>query len=159
MENQALPKPKRGEIWYVENNNFTSHEMGFTRPAIVVSNDKCNTFSTVIEIIYLTTTPKKDMPTHVSIKSAPRRSTALCENVYSIDVCRLKEKCGELTESEQMMVDNALLISLGIDALPPQNQVGGAKPDTIHNVQLKELQTELNVYKKMYNDILERVMK
>lgn len=120
-------RPKRGEIWYIENNNFTGSEAGFTRPAIIVSNEKNNLYSGVIEVVYLTTQKRKELPTHIKIRSSPKISTALCEQVYSVSIERLKEKCGTVTLSEQGMIDKALLISLGIEEItpPPQKRAGG----------------------------------
>lgn len=54
-------KPKRGEIWYIENDcDFIGREVGYTRPAIIVSNDTNNKFSSVVEVVYLTTNQKKE---------------------------------------------------------------------------------------------------
>lgn len=136
-------KPKRGEIWYIENDcNFTGREVGYTRPAIIVSNDTNNKFSNVFEVVYLTTNRKKNnLPTHVRITSAPRVSIAQCEQVYSVSVERLKDKCGTLTPKEQNAIDKAILVSLGINA--ERNETS--------------LERELEMYKRMYNDILERL--
>ena len=56
-------------------------EQGGGRPAVVVSNDMCNRYSPVITVVFLTTREKKDLPTHVQIKSSRYDSTALCEQV------------------------------------------------------------------------------
>ena len=74
---------KRGKIFYIE--KMGGYEVGSEqrsgRPAIVVSNDKCNAFSDVIEVVYLTTQPKSDLPTHIDIRSTQRASVALCEQI------------------------------------------------------------------------------
>ena len=38
--------PKRGEVWWVAFDHSVSGEMRKTRPAVVVSNDSANRFST-----------------------------------------------------------------------------------------------------------------
>lgn len=107
---------KRGEIYYVRSNyQEEGSEQRGGRPAVIVSNDKNNENSEVVEIVYMTTQPKKDLPTHVLIRSASYCSTALCEQVCSIGKHRIGELFGELTEEELKSLDAALAISLGLD--------------------------------------------
>lgn len=47
------------------------------------------------------------MPTHVRIESAGKRSTALCEQISSVDVSRLGDFKGHLTDREMAQVDVA----------------------------------------------------
>lgn len=74
----------RGEIYYVRpaSVNVGSEQIA-GRPAIVVSNDKANQYSPVVEMVYLTTQPKGSLPTHVDITSVERPSIALCEQIHS----------------------------------------------------------------------------
>lgn len=62
---------KRGEIYYINRTDATlqsGSEQYTGRPAIIVSNDKNNEFSTTAEVVYLTTQPKRNLPTHVDIR-------------------------------------------------------------------------------------------
>ena len=71
---------ERGDIWYMESGyNTVGSEQRPGRPAIVVSNDRNNEHSSTLEVVYLTTQPKHDLPTHVTIRSTNRESIALCE--------------------------------------------------------------------------------
>lgn len=57
---------KRGEIYYIESTyRETGSEQRGGRPAVIVSNDKNNENSEVVEVVYMTTKPKNDLPTHV----------------------------------------------------------------------------------------------
>ena len=108
---------KRGDIVivYIENDNATGSEWNKSRPAVVVSNNYCNTFSPVIEVVYLTTKPrKKPLPTHVSISSTPLGCVATCEAVYSVDKSRIMETVHECTLKEMLEINKALAISLGL---------------------------------------------
>lgn len=64
---------KRGDILIVDlkQKSGTSLQAGI-RPAIVISNNKANTYSTVITVVPLTSKiyKKRYMPTHVFIKKA-----------------------------------------------------------------------------------------
>lgn len=51
---------KRGEIYYIESTyRETGSEQRGGRPAVIVSNDKNNENSEVVEVVYMTTKPKK----------------------------------------------------------------------------------------------------
>lgn len=104
---------KRGEIYYIESTyRETGSEQRGGRPAVIVSNDKNNENSEVVEVVYMTTKPKNDLPTHVFIRSALSPSTVLCEQVNSVSVKRIGTLIGKLTKSELAAVDSALAISL-----------------------------------------------
>lgn len=106
----------KGEIYYIENNKNRTEgsEQANDRPAIIVSNDLNNKYSDVLEMVYLTTQPKTDLPTHVTIRSIGRRSTALCEQPTPVAKSRIKRFMGQCTEAEMQRIDAALLIGFGI---------------------------------------------
>lgn len=106
---------KRGEIFYIARGGATSGSEQFAdRPAVVVSNDENNKHSGVVEVVYLTTAPKTDLPTHVIIRSTGRTSTVLCEQVTSVSVDRVNNYIGQVSEQEMKNIDIALMISLAI---------------------------------------------
>lgn len=113
---------KRGEIYYIERyqNEESGSEQHAGRPAIIVSNDKNNEFSETVEVVYLTTRPKKDLPTHVKVRSATRESVALCEQITTVSVTRVGEYVGTCTDSEMRMLETALAISLCLDISEPR---------------------------------------
>ena len=115
---------KRGEIYYIEKYRYDAQgsEQAPGRPTIIVSNDKCNLHSEVVEIVYLTTSPKTDLPTHIDIRSAQRQSIALCEQITSVSVDRIGDYIGQCSEYEMVMVDAALAISLGLNFDEPKKE-------------------------------------
>lgn len=118
----------RGDVFYVNRSETIGSEQRSGRPAIIVSNPECNEHSPVVEVVYLTCQYKKPMPTHVRIESIGRRSTALCEQITSVDVSRLGDYKGHLTEKEMEQVDVALMQSLGIHPLTQQAKVEPVGP-------------------------------
>jgi len=109
---------KRGEIYYIERSSYgeTGSEQRSGRPAVIVSNDKCNEYSEVLEVVFLTTQPKHDLPTHIDIRSSSKPSVALCEQINSVAIQRFGEYIGTCSEYEMMLIDAALAISLGLDS-------------------------------------------
>ena len=136
----------RGDIFWVDHpHDSVGSEIKKVRPAVVVSNEKNNLFSSNIEICYLTTAEKKKpLPTHVEILLIGKRNTVLCENVYTISKDRLGNYIATLDRDEQSLVDRALLISLGLPSLEnfPQTQ------KSVQSVQQPENAEELKSVKK-----------
>ena len=122
---------KRGQIYYVAQGYATGCEMRAGRPGIVVSNDTANAHSPVVEVVYLTTHPKKNLPTHVTIRSLARESTALCEQVTSVSTDRLGRCMGEVTEAEMQSLEIAMLISLGLRMERPKTYLTNEETDRV----------------------------
>ena len=107
--------------------SYNGSEQHADRPAVVVSNNKNNENSNVVEVVYMTTQPKTDLPTHVTIRSTGRISTVLCEQVYSVS-------------TERVGTYIALMISLQLD--------GNMKTSKKYNETIKEQQEEIDSLKK-----------
>lgn len=122
---------KRGDIYYVMRNKSVGHEMRGGRPAIVVSNDTLNSKFDTVEVVYLTTSPRKSSEkTHVIIKSAAKVSTVCCENIATIDVELLGDWQGMVTQSEMHEIETAMMYSLAL---------GNEVPKSADIVELEEL--------------------
>lgn len=108
---------RRGDIFYIRNERHREgSEIKKDRPAVIVSNDMNNRYGNVVEVVFLTSKPKKkDMPTHVVIKSTGRRSIALCEQPTAVAMERLQNWIGSATAKEMKQIDDALLVALGIE--------------------------------------------
>ena len=137
---------------------------GGGRPAVIVSNDKNNAKSNTVEVVYMTTKPKTDLPTHVYIESALRPSTLLCEQISTVSEERIGEWIGELTESEVEDLDVALAISLGM-----KSESGQLDTDTLEHlnnlqVELDRTKAELREaksgpdYKLLYDQLIEKML-
>lgn len=157
----------RGDIYYVDAIDSVGSEQRGGRPAIVVSNDKCNQHSPVVEVVYLTTSPKTPLPTHVTVRSAPRVSTALCEQVHSVDTKRFGSYCGCCTQQELSAVDMALLISLGLDLMgggcsnpaPVEPVAEASEEQPVEAPELIAARAQLDLLRQMYDSLLHRVAK
>lgn len=112
---KSMQQIRRGDIFYIEKYATVGSEQMAGRPALVVSNDKCNENTDTIEIVYLTTAPKKDLPTHVTIRSTSRESTALCEQVTTVSVTKVKDYMCSASAKEMAQIELALLISLDLN--------------------------------------------
>ena len=104
----------RGDIFYISPVAICGSEQRAGRPAVVVSNEKCNESSSVIEVVFLTTRDKTPMPTHAPVTSAGQQSLVLCEQITSVSIERIGDYIGHVTEEELRKINRALLISLDL---------------------------------------------
>lgn len=146
---------RRGDIFYIAKGRTVNQgcEQYPDRPAIIVSNDIGNQHSPNVEVVYLTTQPKKPLPTHVEIMCQVP-STALCEGVDTVSKERLAGYLRTCTDREMKAIDDALLISLGMDNDECNSANQFWRMITDLNAQLeterdyiKELEGELETYK------------
>lgn len=156
---------KRGQVYYVRSNNKEEgSEQKGNRPAVIVSNNKNNDNSTTVEVVYMTTQPKNDLPTHVLIRSALRPSTVLCEQVFTVSTDRIGEWIGELTDEEEKNLNIALAISLGIPFEPGQLDTDALKRMNDLQAQLEKANAELEDmrkqpdYKMLYDGLIEKML-
>lgn len=109
---------KRGELYYADLSPVIGSEQGGIRPVLVVQNDVGNKYSpTVIAAAVTSKINKAKLPTHIELNAVEyglsKDSVVLLEQIRTLDKRRLKERIGMLSPTKMIMVDDALLISLG----------------------------------------------
>ncbi|MGX8697549.1 MAG: type II toxin-antitoxin system PemK/MazF family toxin [Prevotella sp.] len=156
---------KRGEIYYIDIPFYTGSEMTKDRPGVIVSCDALNNTSPVVTVVYLTATAKRMTPGHVVIQSAHRLSTALCEQVYTVDKSRIGDYVGEVSEDEMANIDQAICrtLSLPWPGEPDEDEdvnflsTEDVKLSVEVQAERDRLQAELGVYKNLYESLLDRL--
>lgn len=158
------------------------------RPGIIVSNNQNNIHSDCVEVVLLTTKPKASLPTHVNINTSQYPSIALCEQVKTFSKQRLGNYVGTVTADELLDINTALSISLSLpmvetcatamESLEVTNKaLQGALQDMenkymeavteleeykgeekAEDVNAQKYKIERDVYKKMYEQLLHRVI-
>lgn len=107
---------KRGQIWYADLSPVVGSEQGGLRPVVIVQNDIGNKYAPTVIACPLTTQVKRPLPTHATlIYGKCKGSTALCEQVRTLDKRRMKTLVGTCTEDEMARIDHALKISLNLE--------------------------------------------
>lgn len=152
--NNPTPKIYRGDIFYIMQESYVGSEQKPGRPGIIVSNDLANKHSPNVEVVFLTSQDKKYLPTHVEV-IARVPSTAMCENIQTVSKERLSDFIRSCTTSEMKAIDKALLHSLGIEA--PVVVRGNQETEVSKTVL--EAEVERNLYKALYEQLLDKVMK
>ena len=113
MNNDGI---KRGQIYIADLNPVRGSEQGGIRPVVVIQNEIGNKFSPTVIVAAITAKDKKNIPTHVYLKSDAlfKESVALLEQIRTIDKCRLIEYIGEVSESEMDQIVEALRKSVDV---------------------------------------------
>lgn len=148
---------KRGEIYYISIHNTIGAEMRKARPGVIVSNDKLNESSEVVEVVYLTTQPKKDMATHTLINATGVESTVLCEQIDSVSVSLVGDYCGTCTPDEMLAIDRALCASLDIARCARTgSSLKIATPEEVKLIhELERVKAERDRYAKMLDKLFD----
>lgn len=109
----------RGDIYFIDLSPSVGSEQGGKRPCVVVSNNMANRYSPCITVIPLTTsTTKANIPTHCDLSSETdgvrHSSTALCEQIRTVDKSRIVNKVGALSAEAMTKLESAIKIHLGV---------------------------------------------
>lgn len=111
---------KRGDVFYADLRPVVGSEQGGIRPVVILQNDTGNRHSpTVICAAITSKMNKAKLPTHVELDAREydivKDSVILLEQLRTIDKKRLKDKVCHLDECILVKVNEALIISLGLD--------------------------------------------
>lgn len=113
---RLIMKIKRGDIFMADLGSAVGSEQKGIRPVIVIQNDIGNKRSGTVIVAAVTSRNKKPLPTHITMKSncLRKHSTALLEQIRTIDKQRLRNRIGHASETDMIKIDDALRISLDI---------------------------------------------
>lgn len=115
-------KIERGDILMVDLGQVsgTSLQSGI-RPVVVISNNKANTYSPVITVVPFTSKvyKKRYLPTHVFIRQCEmvglkRHGLILAEQITSIDVQSIIQKCGHVSSDAMQRITSAAEVQIGV---------------------------------------------
>lgn len=123
---------QRGDMWMVAENPLqppVGNELWSNRPGIIVSNKVTGNHSGFVQIVYLTTSARKRPgPTHIMVPAPmtganqpPAEAMALCEQIHTVDVSRLRKPLGSLSRNRMHEIDQALALTLSIGRNPDGN--------------------------------------
>lgn len=159
---------KRGDIFYITysknfNDSYSYDTTG--RPGVIVSDDHLNRGSEYVEVVYLTTKIKRDMPTHADV-FCKSPSTALCETIHTVEKDRIGTYVRTVSDEEMKDIERGLRRSLGMGTLDSDMKkvvsVNEAEPN--NDVELASMQKEIqltaerDMFKKLYEDLLSKVV-
>lgn len=156
----------RGEIYYMSFQQQTGSEQFGARPVIVVSNEACNKFSSIVTIVPITSKQKKQLPTHVELSEAtlPIKGTVLCEHVQSVSVERLLSYINNVDEETMNKITNAIAIQLSLQSTTSldtkcDNDVDFESLKVLYEklkFEFGRLQERERVFRELYNETIKK---
>jgi mRNA interferase MazF len=116
---QAIARPRRGEVYLVAFDPTLGAEIRKTRPALILQNDIANRASPITIVAALTTKFDPDLyPTEVLVRAPDggldADSVVLLNQLRSVDRRRLTRRLGRLRPQTMRLIDRALMLSLGL---------------------------------------------
>jgi len=110
--------PKRGEVYLISFDPIVGSEIGKSRPALVISNDRNNEFADTVTVIPITSKTAKIYPFEVFIPKGAaglvKDSKAKCDQIRTISKKRVIKYLETLDEIHLKEIEEAVLIHLGI---------------------------------------------
>ncbi|MGV8125307.1 MAG: type II toxin-antitoxin system PemK/MazF family toxin [Candidatus Xenobiia bacterium LiM19] len=113
--------PQRGQIWNVYLDPVKGSEIGKTRPALVISNDRNNEFAETVTVIPITSSVSRIYPFEAlltcSSSGLKNDSKAKCNQIRTVSKERLLNMLGAISSEELREVEKGLLIHLGYETV------------------------------------------
>jgi mRNA interferase MazF len=114
----SLPKPSRGEVWFLNLDPVEGREQAGSRPVLVVSVDGFNYGPADLVVILPVTSKSKAIPFHVAVAPPEggmrQLSFIKCEDVRSVSRSRLLERWGTVAPHTLAAVEDRLRILMGL---------------------------------------------
>lgn len=162
-EMQSLPTVHRGDVFWCPVKELTDEGEYIetkTRPILVVSNEKANTFSGQVTVVPITSKEKKSLPTHVAVGCGQISGIALCEWIQRENKADFGTYCGALDAETMRNIDAALKIQLALDGKPVEGSAAYAPPSAGKDNELSValLAKERDMYKNLYEQLLKATL-
>jgi mRNA interferase MazF len=105
---------RRGEVWWVALDPAVGGEIGKTRPAVIVSNDRSNAQNSRVQIVPVTSSTRRVYPSEALITVDGDLSKAVADQIRTVDKHRLRGFMGRISDAELRAVEGAVRLQLGL---------------------------------------------
>lgn len=158
-QNYSTPEIKRGQVWYIDATDPGPVISSSGRPGVVVSSDYGNSVSPIVQVCYMTMTPRSST---VSTRIwNPRKQCdvwVLGNQIATISKQALRDLMYAVTETELAAIDKTICVTLGLQSAPSVDV-------STYEAKIKELEEtidrqklELVVAQKSYEKVLDRLV-
>ena len=145
---------KRGDVYWVSSGDSVGWEMPSGRPAVVVSADGFNSKISTVVVAYVTSNETISSPAKVKISMENQQKAVVCHQLRTVDKSRLDRYITTLSKDEMSRISGALAITFCI----PNNNISVSAPPVENNSNVVALQVEVDILRKQYDKLLERVV-
>ena len=106
--------PRRGDVYWVALDPTIGAEIKKPRPAVVVSNNSCNTFGSRVVVLPLTNNVDSLYPGEAMVVVDGKPARALGDQIRSLDKSRLRSRIDTVSQDELAAIDEAIRITLAL---------------------------------------------
>ncbi|HEX8166675.1 MAG TPA: type II toxin-antitoxin system PemK/MazF family toxin [Beijerinckiaceae bacterium] len=106
---------RRGDVWWVALEPAIGGEIGKTRPAVIVSNDRSNAQNNRVQIVPVTSNARRVYPSEALVTVDGNLSKAVADQIRTVDKSRLRGFIGRIGDAEMHAVEGAVRLQLGLD--------------------------------------------
>src|SRR3954470_13044000 len=107
-----MKKAKRGDVYWVALDPALGTEIKKPRPAVIVSNNSCNSFGSRVVVLPLTSNVESLYPGEAAITVNGKPARAIGDQIRSLDKSRLRARIETLNSDQLKAVDDAIRITL-----------------------------------------------
>ncbi|HJZ23396.1 MAG TPA: type II toxin-antitoxin system PemK/MazF family toxin [Candidatus Babeliales bacterium] len=109
-----MKNTKRGEVYWVNLDPSIGKEIKKTRPALIISNDLANQYSSRVIVAPITSNIQNLFPFEVAIELNGKKGKIMLDQIRSIDKIRLGKKIDTCDLATIRLVNRALEIVLAL---------------------------------------------
>ena len=106
---------RRGDVWWAALEPTIGGEIGKTRPAIIISNDRSNAQNNRVQIVPVTSNTRRVYPSEALVTMDGSLSKAVADQIRTVDKSRLWGFIGRIGDAEMRAVEGAVRLQLGLD--------------------------------------------
>lgn len=108
----------RGDVVWVDMNDVFpngKHYQKGSRPGVVISNDFNNIYSSLIQIIPLTT-KEDNLPMHEAVYYRGRKNYCIPEQMMTMDKKYIKNVSGRVSHVDMLTIEKCVKLQLGLES-------------------------------------------
>ena len=109
-----LPKPQRGEVWWVAFDPSIGGEIRKTRPAVIVSNDPANRELNRVQVVPITSKVNRLHPSEAYVTLNHEQRKAMADQLWTVSKLRLRDKIGRLSREDMAAIERAICLQLAL---------------------------------------------
>lgn len=106
--------PRRDDVYWVALDPTVGSEIKKTRPAVIISNNSCNTFGSRVVVLPLTSHVDSLYPGEAMVVVDGKPARVLGDQIRSLDKSRLRSRIDTLSQDELAAVDETIRITLAL---------------------------------------------
>ena len=107
----------RGEVWWVNFDPSLGGEVQKTRPAVIVSNDASNRTLNRVQVVPITSHTERVYRCEAIVSLNGERRKAMADQIATVSKLRLGTRFGILSSTDVRLIDGAIRIQLGLNAV------------------------------------------